>query len=264
MSAAKALEPLALDGPAGRLGGWTLGELDGAVPVLFLHPLNAESRAWAPVADRLDGRPALLPDLRGHGSASPGGPYSIEAWVDDALAVLDHLGVAQAHVVGASLGGAMAVELAARAPERVRSIASIGGTLHVRDDATQFRELLDEHGVAGTFRLLVPELSLAPGAPDHVVEEVLALCNTNEPPVVAAILEAAMVVDLRHRAALVRCPALVACGEHDRTCPPPHSREMAELLGVEPMVMDGLGHLPMIEDPAATADLIAAHLASAE
>jgi 3-oxoadipate enol-lactonase len=258
------LRPLRLGGPAGLLGGWTLGDLDAGIPVLFCHPINGEGRMWAPVAERLDGRPALLPDLRGHGSARPDGPYSLDAWVDDLTAVIDHVGASEVHVVGGSLGGAMAVELAARAPDRVRSIASFGGTLHVRDDATQFRALLDEHGVAGTFRLLVPELSVGPNASPEVVEHVLSLCNRNEPAVVADILDTAMTIDVRDRAALVRCPALVACGEHDRTCPPAHSHEMAELLGVSAVVMEGLGHLPMIEAPQATTQLIAAHLAAAE
>jgi len=259
-----ALRPLAVDGPAGQLGGWTLGDLDAGVPVLFCHPINTEGRAWAPIAAGLDGRPALLPDLRGHGAADPGGPYSIPLWVDDLVAVLDHLDVDAVHVVGGSLGGAMAVELAARTPERVRSIASFGGTLCVRDDATAFSDLLDEHGVEGTFRLLIPELSVAPGSSDEIVEAAVALANSNAAPVVAAILAAALDTDLRHRAALVRCPALVACGEHDRTCPPEHSREMAGLLGVEPVVLPGVGHLTMLEAPDATTRLIADHLAAAE
>ena len=259
------LQPLALDGPAGRLAGWTLGDLrDGQVPVLFCHPVNTQGRAFEAVAERLDGRPAVLPDLRGHGAASPDGPYSIVDWADDSAAVLDHLELDAVHVVGGSLGGAMAVELAARMPDRIRSVASIGGTLHVREDATAFGEALEQHGVEGTWRLLVPELSVGPDASEAVVEQTVALANRNPAPVVAAILAAALQTDLRHRAAEVRCPALVACGEHDRTCPPEHSREMAGLLGTTAVVMPGIGHLTMLEDPDATARLIAPHLAAAE
>ncbi len=260
------LQRLVFDGPAGRLGGWTLGEPDGAVPVLFCHPINTEGRAWAPIATRLEGRASVLPDLRGHGAASPDGPFSLDAWVDDLVAVLDHLGIDQVHAVGGSLGGAMVVELAARAPDRVRSIASFGGTLCVGGDgdASQFRALLDEHGVAGTFRLLVPELSVAPGSPPEIVEAAIDLSNSNEAPVVAAILDAALATDIRDRAAAVRCPALVAFGAEDRTCPPEQGREMARLLGVEPVVLEGIGHLPMLEDPAATTELVVAHLAAAE
>lgn len=257
------MRPLALDGPAGRLGGWALEGRDDLTPVLFCHPINTEGRVWAAVAEGLDGHPALLPDLRGHGAADPGGPYSVDAWVDDLVAVLDHAGVEQVHAVGGSIGGAMVAELAARKPDRVRSIASFGGTLHVREDAPQFRELLDEHGVEGTFRLLIPEVSVAPGSPAEIVEAAVALANHNEAPVVAAILEAALQTDVRHRAPLVRCPALVVTGAEDRTCPPEHGREMAALLGVEPVVLDGIGHLPMLEDPAATTALLAAHIEAA-
>jgi 3-oxoadipate enol-lactonase len=232
--------------------------------VLFCHPINTEGKAWAPVAAQLDGRPSLLPDLRGHGAASPEGPYSVQAWVDDLVAVLDHLGVPEVHAVGGSIGGAMVVELAARAPERVRSIASFGGTVYVREDTSAFRTLLDEHGVEGTFRNLIPELSVAPGTPDEIVEAVIALANGNEASVVAGILDAALSTDVRDRAAQVRCPALVVSGSEDRTSPPEDGRAMAELLGVDVVVMDGIGHLPMLEDTAATTRLVAAHLTAAE
>jgi 3-oxoadipate enol-lactonase len=259
-AAGRDLRPLALDGPVGRLGGWTLRDLRGAVPVLFLHPLNTEGRAWLPVATRLEGRPAVLPDLRGHGAASPAGPFSISHWVDDAVAVLDHLGLDEVHVAGGSLGGAIAVELAARAPERVRSIASFGGSLHVHEDSAQFRAMLDLHGVEGTWRLLIPEVSVAPGSPDAIVEAAIALANRNEAVVVAGILDAALSTDVRDHAALVRCPALVVCGEHDGTSPPEHSHAMAARLGVEAVVMPGIGHLTMLEDPSGTARLLAAHI----
>lgn len=258
------LRPLAFDGPAGRLAGWTCGEPDVAVPVLFCHPINSEGRVWAPVATRLGGRAALLPDLRGHGTSSPDGPYSVQAWVDDLVAVLDHVGVSEVHAVGGSLGGAIVVELAARAPERVRSIASFGGTLCVAGEPPPFRALLEQHGVEGMFRLLVPEVSVAPGTPDEVVQAVIAVTNRNDASVVAAILDAALSIDVRDRAELVRCPALVACGAEDRTSPPEESREMAELLGVAAVIMDGIGHLPMLEDPASTTRLIADHISSAE
>lgn len=94
--------------------------------VLLLHGLTGRGLIWSQVAEALQkhGFRALAPDLRGHGkSGRPHQPYDEEALVGDALAVLDQAGVQKAHLVGHSLGGRVALCLAARYPECVRSLA---------------------------------------------------------------------------------------------------------------------------------------------
>src|SRR3954469_6169977 len=94
-------------------------------PVLWLQGLNAPAAAWSvQLAHFSQSFRGVAPDARGVGqSDAPPGPYTTRLLADDALAVLDALGIEQAHVVGLSLGGAVAQELALARPERVRSIA---------------------------------------------------------------------------------------------------------------------------------------------
>ena len=96
-------------------------------PVLAIHGITANHRAWAPVAARYAG-PVIAPDLRGRGgSGSLPGPYGMAAHAADCVAVLDALGVERAVVVGHSMGGFVAAVLAHRYPARVRGLVLVDG-----------------------------------------------------------------------------------------------------------------------------------------
>jgi 3-oxoadipate enol-lactonase len=90
-------------------------------PVLLIHGLGYARWGWEPVVAPLAERfRLLLFDNRGIGESEiPPGPYSARAMAEDAVSVLDEAGVERAHVVGTSLGGMVAQELALSHPERV-------------------------------------------------------------------------------------------------------------------------------------------------
>jgi 3-oxoadipate enol-lactonase len=93
-------------------------------PVLFIQGLGASKHGWD--LQRLAFAPSyrvIAHDNRGAGrSDKPFGSYSLEQMADDAVSVLDHAGIESAHVVGASMGGAITQFLAIKYPERVRSV----------------------------------------------------------------------------------------------------------------------------------------------
>ena len=103
-------------------------------PILFIQGLGAGKAGWA--LQRLATAPwyqAIALDNRGAGrSDKPHGAYTLEQMADDAIAVLDHAGIETAHVVGASMGGAISQILAVKYPERTRSVtlACTAGTNH--------------------------------------------------------------------------------------------------------------------------------------
>ena len=106
-----------------RLHYEVVGRRDGE-PVLMIQGLGADKHGWTLQ------RMALAPkyrtialDNRGAGrSDKPFGTYSLEQMADDAIAVLDAAGYDSAHVMGASMGGAISQILAVKHPERVRSL----------------------------------------------------------------------------------------------------------------------------------------------
>jgi 3-oxoadipate enol-lactonase len=93
-------------------------------PLLLIMGLGADSTAWLFQVPEFSKRYRTITfDNRGVGrSAKPPGPYSIHQMADDAAALLDVLGIARTHVVGVSMGGMIAQELALRHPRRVRGL----------------------------------------------------------------------------------------------------------------------------------------------
>ena len=103
------------------------GPADG-VPVLLLHGFPEHAGMWAAVVALLPGHRTIAPDQRGY---SPGarpagvGAYRVTELVADAVGILDALGVGPAHVVGHDWGAVVGWQLAARRPERVRSLTAV-------------------------------------------------------------------------------------------------------------------------------------------
>ncbi len=98
--------------------------------VLVLHGITATQMAWLEVANQLPSVTLLAPDLRGRGrSAQLPGPYGFRAHVADLVALLDATGCSRVVVVGHSMGGFVALELAARHPDRVSRLVLVDGGL---------------------------------------------------------------------------------------------------------------------------------------
>jgi 3-oxoadipate enol-lactonase len=263
------LEALSVDGPVGRLAGWAAGQRNERTPVLFLHPVNSAGRIWQGVAGGLDpDRFCLLPDLRGHGASVRRGPFTVEGYMDDVVAVLDATGVDRAHLVGGSLGGAVAVALAAKAPERVASLAAFGSLLSLKvtgEELETIAQTVRNLGTQGFFEDIAPG-TMAPGADPGLVEQVVNLATSGgrAPEMVTAVLLNALQSDVSHLAAEVRCPCLVATGEHDAWCTPEVGRAMAEALSTPHRLLAGLGHLPMLEAPDVVASMLNEHFRSSD
>lgn len=99
---------------------------DQGIPVLFLHGNLASATWWEEAMVRLPrGSRGIAPDQRGYGEADPEAKMDATRGMgdlaDDAIALLDHLGIERAHIVGSSLGGNVVWHLLARAPQRLLS-----------------------------------------------------------------------------------------------------------------------------------------------
>jgi pimeloyl-ACP methyl ester carboxylesterase len=221
-----------------------------------------------PFAERTE---VVAHDQRGLGrTAVPPGPYSMADYAADALGLLDHLGWAEAAVVGISFGGMVALELAVTAPERVARLAlactSAGGAggasypLHELADrpaeerAETFTRILDTR--------FTPEwLAAHPG--DRALAEIAsarsdsAAATDEQRRGEREQLEARRHHDVWDRLPRIACPTLVAAGRYDGIAPLANSEAIASRIpGAELRVYEG-GHAFFVQDRAALPDLVA-------
>ena len=140
-------EAVAVDGI--RL--WVERSGDGA-PLVMIPGLGAGNWLWWGSTDRLAGQFGLvMPELRGSArSDKPDEVYTIERFTHDVLAIMDHYGIARAHVLGASMGGFVAQALASAAPERVSRLVlvatSLGGARQVGPPGEVLARTIRPHG----------------------------------------------------------------------------------------------------------------------
>jgi len=231
--------------------------------VLLISGLGDPWEAWLAQVDALSAtRRVTAFDNRGAGrSPLPDEPFTIATMADDAAGVLDALDVDRAHVVGFSMGGCIAQELALRHPERVSSLV-LSGTW-ARSDAYHQAMIRgwrwhaehapDERTFLETW--LVWVYTRAAYERGWVAEVVDAMLSDPHPPTLDA-LQRAMDACLRHdtldRLHEIAAPALLVAGDADPQCPPPIAYAMAERLpDARVHVWKGQSHQPFQEEPVA-------------
>jgi 3-oxoadipate enol-lactonase len=258
---------------AGGLSFW-VEQAGAGPPVLAIAGLGYASWCWLELQHALarDATTYAL-DNRGTGrSDKPPGPYTMAQMADDAAAVLDALGLAEAHVLGHSMGGYIALNLALRHPARVRSLVLVGTSPGGPDTQPIPEETLKSWEAARSLpateyaRHTMPR-SFAPGWADahpREFEAVLArrLEFPTPPPNWLAQYQACVEhVGRGLDVSGIRRPATVIHGEQDRVVPHANGRLLAQRLpGARFVSLPHAGHLPMLEDPPGFAALVRAHL----
>ena len=231
-------------------------------PLLLIMGFGGDHTAWAFQTGAFARRYRVVAfDNRGAGQTSaPDQPYTTAMMAADARGLMDALGIDRAHVIGVSMGGMIAQELALAHPQRVRSLHL--GCTFARADAymlalnAAWRDMRIGLGRDQTLRTLALWL-FAPTTyaerPD-LVEMLLqnALANPY-PQSVAGFLrqgEAIATHDAIDRLEAIRCPTLVSVAEDDILTPPRFSRDIAKRIpGAELRVVPGAGHCYFLERP---------------
>lgn len=228
--------------------------------VLLLHGIGGRATLWRATLDAL--APGLRPvawDMPGYdGGALPAAmdfPFLAEA----AVALLDRLGIDRADVVGHSMGGMVAIEMALAFPARVRSLCLAATSAAFGGRDTAFREAflaarqrpLDEgRSMAGVATDLVPGMAGPAADPGAVPAAQAAMASVPEAAYRAA-LRCLVGFDRRAELGRIAAPTLVIAGGADATAPPPGMARMAAAIpGARFEVLEGIGHLLPLEAPA--------------
>ena len=253
-------------------------EAGAGEPVLLLQGIGVAGNGWRPQLDGLADRFHLVaPDNRGIGGSAPG-EVSIEAMAADAFGLMDHLGWDRAHVVGHSMGGVIAQQLALDAPSRVKSL-SLLCTFHRATDATAMRWFMFQVGVrmrVGTRRMrrhAFLEMILTPTQHRTADKDALAaeyavyfgrdLAET--PGIVMQQVGAMRRHDVSARLGeLAGVPTLVLSGAEDRVALPETGERLAAAIGAARYHrMDDAAHGLTITHAATLNPILAEHWSGA-
>lgn len=258
-----------------------------AAPVLVLLPcwIIAHARAWkAQVADLAQDYRLVVIDGRGNGASDrPTGPesYSFRAYVDDALAVIDRLGLTRYTLFGFSRGGPMAALVAAERPQQVAAIVLIAPVAPMSARERQARTaafLTPQTRYEGWGKLnanyilqnpadfvqLFFERMFPEGHSTKQFEDGVAWAGETSPQVLVDSMLGGLQdnTDLFAAYAAINCPALQIHGDADEIAPLEAGRKVAELAHTQLVVFEGSGHGPHGRYPALANSLIRDFLAT--
>lgn len=240
--------------------------IEGRPVVAFANSLGTDYRLWGAVARVLRPRFSMLfYDKRGHGLSEPAGETSsIADQGGDLIGLLDTLGLGRCGLVGLSIGGMIAQEVAARAPGRVASLvlcdtAARIGTAEMWQG--RIRTAL-EHGVEALAdgvleRWLTPAYLAAEPAAMRGWRRML---TGTSPQGYAAACAALRDADLAASTATIRTPTLAVGGAEDVATPPEVVAATARLIpGARFAPIGSCGHIPPIEQPERLARMLLDH-----
>lgn len=234
-------------------------------PILFVQGAGVIGEGWRPQVESFKGEyETCVYDNRGIGASSPlSGALHVGDMVGDALAIMDTLGWESAHVVGHSLGGVVAQQIALDAPDRVRSL-SLLCTVARGADATRLTARMLWLGIrsrVGTrsmrrrafLEMVVPPSLLAAGDSNALAEELGARFGrdlADSPPVVMAQLRALAAHDTTPRLAeLSAIPTLVVSATEDVITRVEHGERLAAgIPGSQFVAMAGAAHAVTIHE----------------
>jgi pimeloyl-ACP methyl ester carboxylesterase len=224
-------------------------------PALLLHGIGGRASLWAPTVAALAPRPVIAMDMPGYDGTRPALTRFPEL-ADAAAALLD----GPTDVVGHSLGGMIALELALRHPSRVRRLVIVASSPAFGSRDPAFREAflaarqkpLDEGlGMAGVAAALVPTM-LGPAADPSAAPAAIAAMASVDEAAYRITLATLTAFDRRADLPQVTQPALLIAGEADQTAPPRGMARMAEAMpDARFTVIPGAGHLLPLEAPDA-------------
>jgi pimeloyl-ACP methyl ester carboxylesterase len=246
-------------------------------PLLLIQGMSATHLAWGrPFLETMQRSfECIVFDNRGMGlSGRAELPFTIADLAADTAGLLDALEMETAHVVGISMGGMIAQELALAQPERIRTLTigasycgGPGSTLMAPEDLQMLGAAVASGEREQVFRAMW-EINLSPGfrADDSrfgpFSEMAAALASPQ--PVIMQQMQACAAHDTHERLGGIELPTLVVHGDVDRLLGPANGRLIASLIpNAQLAMLTGVGHMFWWEQPQRSAELIREHALAA-
>jgi pimeloyl-ACP methyl ester carboxylesterase len=234
-------------------------------PVVFVHGAGGTHQHWLyQVRDPLDLNsldPSFPPpstfavDLPGHGRSEGPGRDSISAYGDWLVSFFDAAGLEQAVLVGHSMGGGIALDMALRYPARVVGLGLVATGARLRVASGIFEGILQDKEAAVD---LICLWAFGPEAPEEMARLGRRQMGATPTQVLYDDFVACDAFDVMDRLAQISVPTVVVCGTQDRLTPVKYSIYLRDCIaGATLHLIEGAGHMVMIENPPAVVRALA-------
>ncbi|MGF1561667.1 MAG: acetoin dehydrogenase dihydrolipoyllysine-residue acetyltransferase subunit [Geminicoccaceae bacterium] len=257
-------EPETVDTPAGRVRYLKVGEGD-AVPVLFVHGFGGDLNNWMFNQEALaEDRATYAIDLPGHGGSTKHvGEGKLAVLSEAVLAFMGALSIEKAHLVGHSMGGAVALEVASKAPDKAASVTLLAPAGLGPDVNKEFINGFISQNRAKKLKPVLQHLVHDPNAiTDEMVEEVIKFKRIDGAVMALERLRDGFlfnepnVSEAHQRLSALNCPVQVIWGQDDRILAAGHVQGLPH--GIKVVHFEHTGHMPHMERAAEVNELIKA------
>jgi pimeloyl-ACP methyl ester carboxylesterase len=236
-------------------------DVGSGLPIVFIHGFPHNRTLWAPQLGGLMARArCIAPDLRGFGESEVTGPYSMDVYADDVVAMLDALQIPRAVIAGLSMGGYVAFAIWRRHRERVRALILADTRAGPDGDEAiaRRREMIALARAKGSGAVADSQIGGMVGRttrdkhPD-IADAVHHMLTAAPVEGVVGALEAMIArPDSTPTLATIDVPTMIIVGEEDALTPPKEARAMHALIpGSRLEILEGAGHVSNVERPAA-------------
>lgn len=251
-------------GPAPRIAVEYAG--DGE-PVLFMHGIGGNRRNWRDQLPAFGKHfKAIAWDARGYGDSDDyEGPLNFHSYADDVVRVFDHFGVVRGNLIGLSMGGRIAMDFAARYPDRLKSLvlcdthkgfAGLSPEARAAFIASRKEPLVngkEPKDIAGP----VAKTLIGPKASKEAFEALVDSMSRLHKESYIKSIEASVTMDVRTDLGDIKVPTLVVVGSADRLTTVDMARSIAsDIAGSELAIIEDAGHLVNIEEPVKFNDIV--------
>jgi pimeloyl-ACP methyl ester carboxylesterase len=223
----------------------------GAPALVFVHGWSCDGTYWSGQAGHFAKQHRVVTvDLAGHGESGSGRPeWTMPAFGSDVVAVIEKLELRDVVLIGHSMGGDVIVEVALALPDRVAAIVWVDvystlGRSSTPEELEQFVKPFREDFVPAAQSLI--RRMFPPGSDPELVERVVAGMSGRSPEIAVGVMEHALANENAVLAALPKLTAPVVAINPDYR---PNDVEALARHGVNTVLMPGVGHFLMMEDP---------------
>lgn len=240
--------------------------------IVMIHGYTADKDVWPRFARHLlDEYRVVIPDLAGHGESAydPAADHSIKAQAERVAAMMDRLGIARAHIIGNSMGGHITGYFAIHYPEKTLSAAPIDPAGVISPELSDMGHQLaagrnpflieTREDFAAFYPMSMASPPWLPGFVLDAIADQYIVRRARHEKIFADIHSTTIEADLNR----LQAPALLIWGREDRLI---HVSAVdvwsAGVPQLQVAVLDGIGHMPMVEAPVETAEIYHAFLQS--